>query len=70
MQGQVMAFHYGDKETLLTYLSKKSYFLCNLSVMLDFLSKKHYKKTMKNPLVDYVIHYIYYQYKNNGYAVN
>ncbi len=39
-----MAFHYGDKETLLTYLSKKSYFLCNLSVMLDFLSKKTLQK--------------------------
>ena len=39
-----MAFHYGDKETLLTYLSKKSYFLCNLSVMLDFPSKKTLQK--------------------------
>lgn len=65
-----MAFHYGDKETHLTYLSKTSYFLCNLSVMLDFPSKKHYKKTTKNLLIDYVIHYIYYQYKNNGYTVN
>lgn len=65
-----MAFHYGDKETLLTSLSKKSYFLCNLSLMLDVSSKKHYKKTTKNLLIDYAIHYIYYQYKNNGYAVN
>ncbi len=39
-----MAFHYGDKETLLTSLSKKSYFLCNLSLVLDVSSKKTLQK--------------------------
>lgn len=39
-----MAFLYGDKETLLTPLSKKSYFLCNLSLVLHVSSKKTLQK--------------------------
>lgn len=39
-----MAFHYGDKETFLTPLSKKSYFLCNLSLVLHVSSKKTLQK--------------------------
>lgn len=49
MQGQVMAFHYCEKKTILTPLSKIELFLDKLSVVKDSASRKtlqkNYEKT-------------------------